>query len=165
VIEDAWPIPDARGATRGVAVEGPVGSRRLTASALFAMRFGAGTRASSPISLKRVESPQGLITDENQAHRILELVPTVPPLLWGRDELGVGDMWNSNSVVSWLLARRGAAIFGGSFALRNVRDRLVPQNISFTPASTTTSQEKAEVRAFAHKRVEREPKLRRYPAV
>ena len=24
---------------------------------------------------------------------------------WGRDELGSGEMWNSNSVIAWLLAR------------------------------------------------------------
>jgi len=28
-------------------------------------------------------------------------------LTWGRDELGAGDMWNSNSLVSWALARTG----------------------------------------------------------
>jgi hypothetical protein len=35
----------------------------------------------------------------------LELVPEVPTLVWGRDELRAGEMWSSNSVVSWLLAR------------------------------------------------------------
>ena len=40
---------------------------------------------------------------------MLELVPTVPPLVWGRDELGAGEMWNSNSVISWLIARSGLA--------------------------------------------------------
>ena len=29
--------------------------------------------------------------------------------MWGRDELNTGDMWNSNSVVSWLIARSGLA--------------------------------------------------------
>ena len=28
----------------------------------------------------------------------------MPRLTWGRDELRLGEMWNSNSVVSWLLA-------------------------------------------------------------
>jgi hypothetical protein len=28
-------------------------------------------------------------------------------MIWGRDELGLGEMWNSNSVVSYLLARSG----------------------------------------------------------
>jgi hypothetical protein len=27
--------------------------------------------------------------------------------VWGRDEFHTGDMWNSNSVISWLLARAG----------------------------------------------------------
>lgn len=27
--------------------------------------------------------------------------------LWGRDELAAGERWNSNSVISWLLARSG----------------------------------------------------------
>ena len=28
-------------------------------------------------------------------------------LTWGRDELGAGEMWNSNSAVAWALARTG----------------------------------------------------------
>ena len=32
---------------------------------------------------------------------------TVPDVVWGRDELGTGEMWNSNSLTSWLLARSG----------------------------------------------------------
>jgi hypothetical protein len=31
----------------------------------------------------------------------------VPAFVWGRDELGIGEMWNSNSVISWLLAKSG----------------------------------------------------------
>ena len=27
--------------------------------------------------------------------------------MWGRDELGAGEMWNSNSLTSWLIARSG----------------------------------------------------------
>ena len=27
--------------------------------------------------------------------------------VWGRDELGTGEMWNSNSVIAWLIARSG----------------------------------------------------------
>lgn len=51
-----------------------------------------------------------LDSDARDADRILELVPEVPTLVWGRDELRAGDMWNSNSVVSWLLARSGLNI-------------------------------------------------------
>ena len=32
---------------------------------------------------------------------------TFPTATWGRDEMGAGEMWNSNSLVSWLLAASG----------------------------------------------------------
>jgi hypothetical protein len=35
------------------------------------------------------------------------VVASVPSLTWGRDELRTGDVWNSNSLTSWLLARTG----------------------------------------------------------
>jgi hypothetical protein len=41
---------------------------------------------------------------------VLDLVPLVPMATWGRDELGTGDMWNSNSVVSWLLTSVGIGL-------------------------------------------------------
>jgi hypothetical protein len=56
-----------------------------------------------------VGSPQRLTDDPRQAQRPLDLVPSVPTPVWGRDELGVGEMWNSNSVISWLIARSGIA--------------------------------------------------------
>jgi hypothetical protein len=34
-------------------------------------------------------------------------VPCLPALVWGRDERHTGEMWNSNSVTSWLLASAG----------------------------------------------------------
>lgn len=37
----------------------------------------------------------------------------MPTLVWGRDELHAGDMWNSNSVTSWLLASAGLAAQAG----------------------------------------------------
>jgi hypothetical protein len=41
------------------------------------------------------------------ARRLLGLVPALPRPVWGRDELGTGEIWNSNSVIAWLLARSG----------------------------------------------------------
>jgi hypothetical protein len=38
---------------------------------------------------------------------VLDLVPLVPTPVWGRDDLKAGDMWNSNSVISWLITRSG----------------------------------------------------------
>ena len=52
-----------------------------------------------------VDSPRRIVDDPVLAQRVLDLVPAVPTPVWGRDELKTGDMWNSNSVVSWLLTR------------------------------------------------------------
>jgi hypothetical protein len=38
-----------------------------------------------------------------EAEALVRRVADVPVHTWGRDVLGVGDMWNSNSLVSWLL--------------------------------------------------------------
>lgn len=47
-----------------------------------------------------------------------------------------------------------AAIYGGSFALDNVADRLEPQNIVVSPASELTPEEKAIVGDFAGEKVD-----------
>ena len=46
--------------------------------------------------------PQILSDDLRTAHRLLQMVGSVPALIWGRDQC-VEDMWNSNSVIPWLL--------------------------------------------------------------
>jgi hypothetical protein len=38
---------------------------------------------------------------------VLAALALVPTPVWGRDELGAGEMWNSNSVVSWVLTTVG----------------------------------------------------------
>ena len=38
---------------------------------------------------------------------MLKLVAQVPTPVWGRDELGTGVMWNSNSVIAWVIAHSG----------------------------------------------------------
>ena len=48
---------------------------------------------------------EGRLSDRER--EVLALVPAFPRLVWGRDAHGAGDMWNSNSLVSWLLARSG----------------------------------------------------------
>ena len=109
IIENAWPIPDANGASRGVVIEGPVGTHpiaRFRPLRYEVRRWRDGVIADAD---EAVESPQRLSDDLGQSRRILELVPSVPSLVWGRDELRTGEMWNSNSVVSWLLARSGLA--------------------------------------------------------
>jgi hypothetical protein len=43
---------------------------------------------------------------------VLDLVPQVPRPVWGRDQFGAGEMWNSNSVISWLLVTAGLDLAG-----------------------------------------------------
>ena len=54
-----------------------------------------------------IGSPVRLTDDLVLARRLLDLLPTVPTPVWGRDELKAGEMWNSNSVVAWALASSG----------------------------------------------------------
>lgn len=106
VIETAWPIPDDDGASRGVAVEGPVATRWIARFRVFryeVRRWKDGTIA----DIAEAVDTQRVSDDPDRAYRVLDLVDSVPPLTWGRDELGLGEMWNSNSVISWLLARSG----------------------------------------------------------
>ena len=63
-----------------------------------------------PDVAEAVESPRRLSDDPDCARRLLELVPHVPTPVWGRDELRTGEMWNSNSLISWLIARSGLDI-------------------------------------------------------
>jgi hypothetical protein len=60
-----------------------------------------------PDVAEAVDSPRRLSDDAEAARRLLDLVPWVPTPVWGRDELGARDMWNSNSLISWLIARSG----------------------------------------------------------
>jgi len=62
--------------------------------------------------------------------------------------------WSGAVVAIVIVALGAAAIYGGSFALGNVRDRLEPQRISFPSASAMTPEEKAEVGEFAGQKVD-----------
>jgi hypothetical protein len=106
VIEMA-PAWDGNGALRGVVAEGPVGSRWARSLRSFRYEIRRWRGGVIPDVDEAVESPQRLTDDPALAHRILELVPEVPTPVWGRDELRAGEMWNSNSVTSWLIAYCG----------------------------------------------------------
>jgi len=106
VIEQA-PAWNLRAPDRGVVGEGPVGARRL--GRLKAFRYEV-RRWRGGVILDRdeaVDSPRRLSADPRRARRILELVPQAPLATWGRDEHGAGEMWNSNSLIAWLLVRSG----------------------------------------------------------
>lgn len=108
VIEQA-PVRDAGGAERGVVAEGAVGQRWAGRFRIFRYEVRRWRDGVIPDVAEAVGSPQRLSDDPRQAQRLLDLVPIVPTPVWGRDEFGVGEMWNSNSVISWLIARSGMA--------------------------------------------------------
>ena len=92
---------------RGVVAEGAVGSAVLRPLSVFRYELRCWRGGRIPDVEEAVESPRRLSSAEAAARRLLDLVPSVPMPVWGRDELGTGDMWNSNSVVAWLLAASG----------------------------------------------------------
>ncbi len=94
-------------ADRGVVGEGPVGLALLGRSRAFRYEVRRWRGGRIPDVADAVDSPVRLSADIERARRVLDLVPTFPMLTWGRDPLGSGDMWNSNSLISWLLARSG----------------------------------------------------------
>ncbi len=64
-------------------------------------------RGHIPDVAEAVDSPRRLTSDEDRARRVLDVVAQVPTPVWGRDELATGEMWNSNSVIAWVIARSG----------------------------------------------------------
>ncbi len=109
-IESAWPSPDHDTESRGVEVEGPVGSPRLSRLRPLRYEVRCWRDGIIPDIGEAMASPRIVTDDPLTTQRVLDLVPSVPALAWGRDETGTGDMWNSNSVISWLLTRAGIAL-------------------------------------------------------
>jgi hypothetical protein len=109
VIEMA-PIRRSDGGDRGVVADGAVGARAAGRFRLFRYEVRRWRDGFIPDVAEAVESPQRLSKDADCARRMLELVPQVPTPVWGRDELRAGEMWNSNSLISWLIARSGLGV-------------------------------------------------------
>jgi hypothetical protein len=106
VIEQA-PVHDWSGKQRGVVAEGPVGSRWAGRFRIFRYEIRLWFGGHIPDVAEAVDSPRRLTNDEDRARRVLDLIGQVPTPVWGRDELATGDMWNSNSVIAWVIARSG----------------------------------------------------------
>jgi hypothetical protein len=109
VVEMA-PVRRGPGSTRGVVGEGPVGARFAARLRMFRYEVRRWHDGSIPDVDEAVASPVRLSDDREACERLLGLVPHVPLLVWGRDELGTGEMWNSNSLTSWLVVRAGLAV-------------------------------------------------------
>lgn len=105
------PVPDRDGSRRGVVAGGAVGSALLGRLRVFRYeirRWQDGVIPDADRAVATVERVIGLA----DAHALIELVPSVPTPVWGRDELEAGEMWNSNSVTAWLLVRHGFDMAG-----------------------------------------------------
>jgi hypothetical protein len=109
VIEQA-PVPDLSGEDRGVVAEGTVGSRWAGRFRIFRYEIRVWRNGQIPDVIEAVDSPVRLSEDDAQARHVLDLVAQVPTPVWGRDEMGTGEMWNSNAVIAWTIARSGIAV-------------------------------------------------------
>jgi hypothetical protein len=92
---------------RGVVAEGAVGAAWAGRLRLFRYEVRRWRDGLIPDLAEAVGEPRRVVDRADRARRLLDLVARVPTPVWGRDELGTGEMWNSNSVVAWLIARTG----------------------------------------------------------
>lgn len=92
---------------RGAVCEGPVGLATLGRFRLFQYEVRRWPDGIIPDIDEAVHSPVRVSSHASRAALVLSLAPTFPPRTWGADEQHTGDMWNSNSLTSWLLARSG----------------------------------------------------------
>jgi hypothetical protein len=99
-------IPEGRFVIeRGVVAEGAVGARAAGRLRLFRYEIRCWRDGVIPDVAEAVESPKRLSDDPGRTRELLDLVREVPTPVWGRDELDTGEMWNSNSLISWLITR------------------------------------------------------------
>lgn len=104
------PVWNTDAPDRGVVLEGPVGSRWLGRFRFFRYEVRCWLNGWIPDVAEAVDGPRRLSSDPSQVARLLDMVTSVPSLTWGRDECRTGEMWNSNSLNSWLLARTGQEV-------------------------------------------------------
>jgi hypothetical protein len=101
------PSPDADLASRGVMATGAVGSRHLGWLRPLRYEVRCCRGGSIPDLGEAVGGPRRVSSDPRVARRLLDLVASVPTPVWGRDEHAAGEMWNSNSMIAWLIAGAG----------------------------------------------------------
>jgi len=106
VVEQA-PVPRDDPAARGVVATGPVGVRAAGRLRIFRYEIRRWQDGVIPDVAEAVGRPQRITTDPAIARRLLALVPAVPTPVWGRDEFGTGEMWNSNAIAAWLVESAG----------------------------------------------------------
>jgi len=100
----AWGVPPGE---RGVVATGSVGLANLGWCPLFRYEVRCWAGGTIPDREWAVDPPVAWPAGEEVAAALVRMVGDVPRFTWGRDALGVGDMWNSNSLTAWLLERSG----------------------------------------------------------
>ena len=100
MIEQA-PVPDSHGERRGVVAVGPVGMLWAGRFRIFRYEVRRWPGGRIPDLAQAVGGPVRVSDDPALARRLLEVLPGIPTPVWGRDELGTGEMWNSNAVIAW----------------------------------------------------------------
>ena len=109
-VVEMTPVPrHGHPADRGIVGGGAVGSRVLGRSRLFRYEIRRWLGGVIPDLRYATDGPVLISTDDDEVAHVLDLLAEVPPAVWGRDHARTGEMWNSNSVISWTLERAGLA--------------------------------------------------------
>lgn len=106
VVVEMTPVPAGGDTDRGVVGAGSVGLGVLGRLRIFRYEIRRWPDGVIPDEADAVATLR-VTTSCDDARALLDLVAEVPTPVWGRDELRAGEMWNSNSVTSWLLERSG----------------------------------------------------------
>ena len=103
------PVPGGSRAPtdRGVVAVGVVGTAWVRRVRIFRYEIRRWCNGTIPDLAAAVGDPVRVSNEERDVAVALDAVPGVPTPVWGRDELRAGEMWNSNSVVSWILTVSG----------------------------------------------------------
>jgi len=99
--------PEFIGGPAPPVVTGPVGIGWAGRFRLFRYQLRCLEVEALPDEDWAVAEPILLSREPGAARRILELAPSIPRYTWGRRVAGTGEMWTSDSVISWLLVRAG----------------------------------------------------------
>ena len=107
VAVEQTPVPRGDPAARGVVAAGPVGTRRAGCLRVFRYEIRRWPGGVIPDLAAAVGGAVQVADDLERSRGVLDVLPTIPTPVWGRDELAAGEMWTSNSIVSWALVRAG----------------------------------------------------------
>ncbi|SDZ14931.1 hypothetical protein [Herbiconiux ginsengi] len=99
----AWNVPAGE---RGVVATGAVGLRLLGRSRFFRYEVRCWADGILPDRRFAVGEVVRFPLRPSAAEALIERVADVPTPVWGRAAFG-SDMWNSNSLISWLLQTSG----------------------------------------------------------